>query len=109
VIVATFDSHWMDFKCYDRIYHGENDYSYYADEEFNFSALTENIDEALPSLSGFIKWDGCYQITEIADMPLHWDRPLHWDSGKGLNEFCAMLKHIPVLAKQMESWEGEYE
>lgn len=93
----------MDFKCYDRIRHGENDYSFYADEEFNYSSLTENIDKAIPSLEGFIKWDGCYQVTSIADMPLH------WDSGKGLDEFCAMLKHIPILAKQMESWEGEYE
>ena len=103
VIVTTFDSHWMDFKCYDRIYHGDNEYSFYADDELNFSALTEDIDKALPSREGVIKWDGCYQVTSISDMPLH------WDSRKTLDAFCAMLKHIPLLAKQMDSWEGEYE
>lgn len=82
VIATSFDSHWMDFQCFDV----EGEYSY----------------GNKPILSGFIKWDGCYQITQIANIHLH------WDNGETLDRFCAMLKHIPVLAKQMESWEGDY-
>ena len=102
VIVTSFDSHWMDFTCYNRVLHSDGSYSYYSSDELCVPDLTEDLSKAVPSLKGFIKWDGCYQITEIADMPLH------WDSGDGLDAYCAMLRHIPVLAKQMESWEGEY-
>lgn len=100
---VKFDTHWMDFDCFRRFDMGDGDV-YYADDDFECtSRTTTDVNEAVPSFSGFIKWDACYQITSINDMPLH------WDVAGDLNQFCAMLQHLPVLAKQMESWDNAWD
>ncbi|HYF56921.1 MAG TPA: hypothetical protein VEA41_21910 [Salinarimonas sp.] len=78
VIDAETSSHWMDFRVFSIVGRSsmapDSTPSFVrAEDNPHGNKMTDDLAKAQPMCSGFIKWDGCFQVTEFDDMPLHWD------------------------------------
>ncbi len=86
---------WIDFEVFTVPAFSEGAPSFYATDEFEIAGerggLTTDIDAAFPSVTGFVKGDGCTQ------MWFH-DQPVHFDSEDGMQAMFDAIKSARVKA-----------
>lgn len=98
---------WLDFEIFD-VPAADKDYkpSYYANEQFEMygggpqtSGITEDLDAAVPSITGFVKGDGCTQFRIL-------DEPVHFDSDEDLQAWAKAIKETRDRALQVMADSG---